>query len=88
MINMEHYVSSVNLPKEIAAQLFVLLNEGDVWIEYEGCEMVLVTDINPKELTYPEGWYFAKECFRNKHNTTLGAYYQVFMQNSKGVLWE
>ena len=32
---------------------------------------VIVTDTNPEDLLYPEGWYFAKGLFRNKRNATL-----------------
>ena len=71
-------VRTADLTGYTAANLFVALNGGDVEFmsehpfNFASLPMVgvLVTDKDPDELTYPEGWYFAKGTFRNKHNTS------------------
>ena len=49
---------------------------------------VIVTDIHPLKLVYPEGWYYAKGYFRNKFNTTSGSYEEIPMLNRDGLPWD
>ena len=53
-----------------------------------GNGVVIITDVEPDQLRYPEGWYYAKGSLRNKHTSTTGIYFEVPMLNSHGQLWE
>jgi len=73
----------------IAAKVFEMLNYGKVKLENEMNPFMLhiITDTEPKYLIYPEGWYYGKGCFRNKHLSTTGIYEEVPMLKSNGTLW-
>ena len=74
---------------DISAIVFEKLNQGKVKVESRGYfETVIITDVEPKALTYPEGWYYAKGCFRNKHTSTTGAYHEIKMKTSDGRYWD
>lgn len=83
-------VKMCDMSKQIATEVFKMLNSGKVRTKeshsYWG--MVIVTDVEPKDLIYPEGWYYAKGYFRNKHTSSTGRYDEVRMVNSKGESWE
>ena len=85
MINMEHFKKSVDYPKEIAVKVFQMLNYETVEVDDSDWMMTIITDTNPEDLIYPEGWYFRKGCFRNKHNKT--GYYEVPMEKTNGESW-
>ena len=54
-----------------------------------GMGIHIFTDINPEELVYPEGWYFAKSHFRNKHMSTMGLYEEALVWHaSRDEIWE
>ena len=76
---------------EVAATAFAMLNPGRVSYEEKigefGAYKALVTDTNPEELTYPEGWSFSKGCFTNKHNSTIGLYTALVITKSNGDTW-
>lgn len=82
-------VKACDYNEYIAAVVFKMLNEGNVKL----CQlethpyMQIETDIEPCELTYPEGWYYGNGCLRNKHESTTGAYYEVRMVKSDGTRW-
>ena len=83
-------VKMCDMNKVIAAKVFEMLNGSEVrlvkkrsWFNVE-----LITDIEPKYLTYPEGWYYAKGCFRNKHMSTSGIYEEIPMLKSNGDSWK
>ncbi len=76
---MKKIVKSCDLPGLVAAKLFVELNKGKVVLEHQYGKPCLITDENPEELVHPEGWYYAKESFRNKHNSSTGMYSEVPM---------
>ncbi len=82
-------IKTCDLSGNIAAFLFQKLNGDNVKLKtYAGYNvLVIVTDIEPQNLVYPEGWYYAKGCFRNKGNTTSGVYEEVIMIDSKGNDW-
>ena len=73
----------------IAIKVFQMLNgeKIQILIGYSSYRFVLITDIEPKELTYPEGWYYSKGCFRNKHMSSDGMYWEVPMIKSDGTPW-
>lgn len=50
-------VRTRDLSGDIVAKLFAALNPGKVHFD-EG-EFKLITDSEPSELTYPEGWYYS-----------------------------
>lgn len=86
---MANIVKSCDFPKYVAVQVFKMLNHGLVELvethSYVGT--VIVTDIAPKDLIYPEGWYYAKGSFRNKHTSTTGKYDEVLMRRTNGRFW-
>ena len=84
---MAQTIKSCNYPGEIASRIFEMLNSDVKYSRNEHGVKVIITDTDPKELIYPEGWYYAKGRFRNKHQSTTGMYDEVYMFNSKGVCW-
>jgi hypothetical protein len=94
MNSMKYVKKMADLDGFTAAKLFDQINGGLVKfvIDKDGFygsddSFVLVTDSDPNELTYPEGWYFAKGVYRNKHNSTTGCYSEVPMFKSTGERW-
>ncbi|MGN1269988.1 MAG: hypothetical protein ACI4UU_03885 [Clostridia bacterium] len=72
----------------VAAKVFEMLNPGKVKVtESEFFGKVIVTAIEPKELTYPEGWYYAKGNYRNKHQSTTGQYDEMMVVKPNGNVW-
>jgi hypothetical protein len=89
MSNKAKVVKMCDMTGDIAARVFEMLNhvrvvgkKNDVFIS-----TVIVTDVEPKDLIYPEGWYYAKGRLRNKHNSTTGVYNEVIMRKKDGTLW-
>ena len=82
-------VKSCDLPLSIATKVFAAeLNPGKVEVKKSVYgDLSIVTDVEPKDLTYPEGWYYAKGDFRNKHQSTTGLYEECPMTTSKGKSW-
>jgi hypothetical protein len=78
-----------DMNKNIAAKVFVLLNNNRISIDnIDNMRMFLITDTEPKDLLYPEGWYYAKGRFTNKHNTSTGLYEEIYMMKSSGESWQ
>jgi len=91
---MKYVKKMADLDGFTAAKLFDQINGGLVKfvIDRDGSYgsadgLLLVTDCDPDELTYPEGWYFAKGTYRNKHNTTTGYYSEIPMFKTSGERW-
>lgn len=80
-------VKMCDMPAKIAATVFEMLNDS-VRLEQKQLTSVIITDIEPNKLTYPEGWYYAKGCFRNKSTSTTGLYEELIMLKSNGDFWE
>lgn len=88
-------VKTADLAASLAANLFAALNPMEVeYMRYHPFNQmalptagVIITDANPEDLYYPEGWYFAKGNFRNKHNTTSGKYEEIPMLKHDGTPW-
>lgn len=75
----------------IAVKVFEMLNPTTVTVKPAGLgawSFVIITDTEPENLIYPEGWYYAKGCFRNKHQSTTGMYEEAHMLTSKNELWK
>ena len=87
---MANTIKTADLNGSIAAKLFANMNPGrveHVTMHNGDIHGVLVTDVDPVDLDYPEGWYFAKGSFRNKHNSSTGFYSEVPMLKSDGLPW-
>ena len=81
-------IKMCDLPIEIAEKVFEAINYGMVKVfEDEFGDHMLITDCEPKDLIYPEGWYYAKGNFRNKHTSSTGLYQETIMLNSDFEEW-
>ena len=85
-------VKMCDMPIVVATKVFEMLNPGKVRVKVPGdgwcTRYFIVTDVEPKDLTYPEGWYYAKGTFRNKHQSTTGFYEEAIMRTSDGEFWK
>lgn len=84
-------VKMCDMTGDVAARVFEMLNLEKVKVKIAhglGRVTAIVTDTEPKDLIYPEGWYCAKGRFTNKHNSTTGAYAAVIMLNTAGDIWD
>jgi len=81
-------VKMCDMNKKIATKVFQMLNGNDVWLKETPIGTFIVTDIEPKDLIYPEGWYYAKGTFRNKHTSTTGSYDEIPMVKNSMVSWK
>ena len=63
-----------DMSKEIAGKVFQMLNGENVRLKETNSFFgtIIITDVEPMNLIYPEGWYYAKGTFRNKHQSTTG----------------
>ena len=81
-------VKTCDLTGDIAAKLFVELNPGDLCFTKQRRTKVLISKKAPQYLVYPEGWYFAKGAFRNKHYSTTGIYEEIpLLDERSGEPW-
>lgn len=82
-------VKSCDFNGTIATEVFKMLNPSAVRVRvhvpFYG--RAIVTDVEPKDLVYPEGWYYAKGFFRNKNTSSTGAYDEILMMKSNGIYW-
>ena len=83
------FVKMCDMPIEVATRVLEMLNPGKVrgGCSPLGMERIILTDVEPKDLTYPEGWYYAKGSFRNKHMSTNGKYQETPMLKNSGKAW-
>ena len=89
-------VKTSDLPSNIALKLFVELNKNNVKVSnfykvFPGsclADPVIITDREPRDLIYPEGWYYAKGSFRNKHTSSTGIYEEISMIKPNGDFWQ
>ena len=88
-----HTIKCCDLDGDTAAKLFELLNPREVELQRRGFVggvdeiRGIITDVAPDQLLYPEGWYYAKGCLRNKHTSTTGLYYEIPMLTSRHQSW-
>ena len=85
---MAEVVKSCNYRGNVAVKVFEMINPGVHYQKDEYGNFVIVTDIQPSNLVYPEGWYYAKGTFRNKHQSTTGLYDEILMMTSDGEFWK
>ena len=82
-------VKMCDMSKGIALKVFKMLNPEKVTVKkHVRCGICIYTYTEPKDLIYPEGWYYAKGTFRNKHQSTTGIYCEVMMFKNNGEWWE
>lgn len=86
---MAEVVKMCDMSKGIAAQVFKMLNYGKVSLKetYGYFGTIIITDVEPKNLVYPEGWYYGKGSLRNKHTSSTGLYEEIRMEKSNGDAW-
>ena len=85
---MANIIKCCDFPKEVAANVFLMLNPSVTYTEDSYGNNIFITDEQPNNLIYPEGWYYEKGTFRNKHNSTTGIYEALYMFTSEGILWK
>ena len=87
---MAQTVKMCDMNKFIAVKVFEMLNGNKIRVAEtrNRCDIVIVTDVEPKLLVYPEGWYYAKGAFRNKNTSSTGLYEEVNMKKSDGTWWD
>lgn len=76
-----------DLPINIVVRIFSELNRGKLIIVSGYEQETIITDTNPQDLTYPEGWYFQNGVFTNKYNTSTGRYSEAKIVNNAGKTW-
>lgn len=81
-------VKMCDMPLSVAISALKGLNPGKVELRNDYLwGMILVTE-EPKNLVYPEGWYYAKGNYRNKHTSTTGIYKEIPMYTKYGEPWK
>ncbi len=80
-------VRMADLPIHMVVRIFSELNRGKLIIISGYDQETIVTDTNPKYLTYPDGWYFESGVFTNKYNTSTGRYSEAKTVNNSGKAW-
>lgn len=72
-------VKMADMDADIASTVFMKLNPMAVAVLKEGCHTTIVTNIEPKELIYPEGWYYDHGSFTNRATSSDGYYSEIRM---------
>ena len=88
---MAKVVKMCDMSVNVAAKVLQMLNPGKVVVKAAddiGVVGFIIASVEPKELNYPEGWYYANGRFTNKHNSTTGAYDAIMMFDENGGIWE
>lgn len=80
-------VRTADLPIEIIVRVFEFLNRGKITLVSSDEQITIVTDTDPKYLTFPEGWYFASGMFTNRYNTSNNRYSAAKIVNLSGKTW-
>lgn len=80
-------VRTADLPIEIIVRVFESLNRGKITLVSSDEQITIVTDTDPKYLTFPEGWYFASGIFTNRYNTSNNRYSAAKIVNLSGKTW-
>lgn len=80
-------VRMADLPINMVVRIFSELNRGKIMIVSGNEQETVITDTDPKYLTYPEGWYFASGVFTNRYNTNNTCYSEAKILNNSGKAW-
>ena len=81
-------IKMCDMDKNIAVKILQMLNPGKITIKAIGTGFAIVTNCEPRILTYPEGWYYAKGAYTNKHKSSSGLYQAVPMMREDGRSWQ
>lgn len=89
---MDKIVKTRDMNRDTIAKVFCMLNSGLVKYSYlsdTGIKdnlpgVALVTDVEPKDLAYPEGWCYINGIFCNKNQNSSTSMYMV---TSNGKFW-
>ena len=84
---MDNTIKTCDLSIGIASMLFYMLNSDRVMLEKRGNQKLIDTDVEPKKLLYPEGWYYALGYFTNKHQSSNGSYGEMKIVRSDYTSW-
>ena len=85
---MKNVVRMADMPVSAALAVFKILNMGQIKLMKDECgNRAIMAFKAPNLLKYPEGWYYAKGCFRNKHTSSTGIYHEVIMLMPNGHFW-
>ena len=94
-MEMPKVVRMADISAREAAKILVAHNCGEVaYLPFNPFNLngpecgAILSVVDPRELTYPEGWYFAKGNFRNKHNTVSGRYEEIPVYRPNGEPWK
>lgn len=88
MAAIESYKMS-DAPIRVAVDVFSMFNPGKVnAINHPILGLVVITNENPKDLVYPEGWQYKDGCFCNQHHIDTGLYEEVLVLKPNGKKWE
>ena len=52
-----------------------------------GGGVLIITDLDPDRLVYPEGWYYEDGCLCNQRTNTTGTYVRIPMLTPRGQSW-
>ena len=83
-------VKLADMPIEVSLKIFEMINpelvkviKNDEWVN----RFMILTDENPKNLVYPDGWYYDKGKFTNKGMTSTGIYQEARFGTTLGQYW-
>lgn len=70
-----------DMPIAVSAKIFELLNPDKVTINEDSFNhrLEIIYNANPKDLIYPEGWYYTQGFFTNKYNNITDNYEKILM---------
>ena len=86
-MNSSKIVRTADLPLSIVVRVLESLNRGKITLVSSDEQITIVTDTDPKYLTFPEGWYFASGMFTNRYNTSNNRYSAAKIVNLSGKTW-
>ena len=58
-MNSSKIVRTADLPLSIVVRVLESLNRGKIILVTYGDDITIVTDTNPRQFNFPEGWYFS-----------------------------
>ena len=85
-MNSSKIVRTADLPLSIVVRVLESLNRGKIILVTYGDDITIVTDTNPRQFIFPEGWYCSNGVFTNKFHATRH-YSEAKIVNSRGSTW-
>ena len=62
-MNSSKIVRTADLPLSIVVRVLESLNRGKIILVTYGDDITIVTDTNPRQFNFPEGWYFSNGAY-------------------------